>query len=305
MTRFNRSLILLLLLFPVSLSGQTRSDAYQAYIKKYAPLAVEQMKQYGIPASITLSQGLLESGAGQSTLAKASNNHFGIKCGSSWRGESVRHDDDRRNECFRAYDKVEDSYRDHSLFLTSNQRYASLFKLSNTDYKGWAVGLKKAGYATNPSYANSLIAIIEDYSLYQWDSSEISKSEAKKIEKELKKKPWLSQPHELMLNHDIVCVRAREGDTFKLLGKEFGIGWKKLIKYNELHKGYTLQEGDLIYLHKKNKRMVSDDIYYEVKEGDSMHSISQMYAVTLKTLYKLNKLSEDHQLEVGERIFLK
>lgn len=305
MARINRCFLLFMFLIPVGVLGQTHNAAYQAYIKKYAPLAVEQMKQYGIPASITLSQGLLESGAGMSTLAKASNNHFGIKCGSSWRGETVRHDDDRRNECFRAYDKVEDSYRDHSLFLSSNQRYASLFKLSKTDYKGWAVGLKKAGYATNPSYANSLIAIIEDYSLYQWDSGEITKSEAKKIEKELRKKPWLSNPHELFLNYDIVCIRAREGDTFKLLGKEFGISWKKLVKYNELHEGYTLQEGDLIYLHKKNKRTVSEDIYYEVREGDSMHSISQKYAVVLKTLYRLNKLPEDHQLEVGERIFLK
>lgn len=287
------------------IQGQVRNAAYESYIKKYADMAVEQMEAYGVPASITLAQGLLESAAGQSTLAKASNNHFGIKCGSSWQGESVRHDDDARNECFRAYDKVSDSYKDHSLFLRDNRRYSSLFDLSKTDYKGWAVGLKKAGYATNPSYANSLIGIIEEYGLYKYDGPHLSKSEQKKLEKELKKKPWLRNPHMLYLNCDLVYTVARDGDTFQLLAKELGVSKKKLMKYNEVEEGYTLQDGDMVYLGAKNKRSVSEDIYYDVKEGDSMHSIAQKYAVTLKTLYKLNRLKNDYQVEVGERIFLK
>ena len=153
--------------FAVGAQAQRRNSRYVEYINKYSDLAVEQMKLHKIPASITLAQGLLESGAGYSQLARKSNNHFGIKCGGSWRGRSVRHDDDARNECFRAYSNPRDSYEDHSEFLRRGARYAFLFKLDITDYKGWARGLKKAGYATDPSYANRLITIIEDYDLYR------------------------------------------------------------------------------------------------------------------------------------------
>ena len=164
---FRLTAIVALLLISVAVQAQRRNSRYNEYIKQYAPLAVEQMREHRIPASITLAQGLLESGAGQSTLARKSNNHFGIKCGSNWRGRSVRHDDDARNECFRAYRNPKDSYEDHSLFLKRGARYAFLFKLKITDYRGWARGLKKAGYATDPSYANRLITIIEDYDLYK------------------------------------------------------------------------------------------------------------------------------------------
>ena len=142
--------ILALLVCTVAAQAQRRNTRYVEYIEKYAPLAVQQMKEHKIPASITLAQGLLESGAGQSALARKSNNHFGIKCGSNWRGRTVRHDDDARNECFRAYSNPRDSYEDHSAFLKRGARYAFLFDLKVTDYKGWARGLKKAGYATDP-----------------------------------------------------------------------------------------------------------------------------------------------------------
>lgn len=285
--------------------AQHRQTSYNNYIKQYAPLAVEQMKQHNVPASITLAQGLLESGAGLSTLSRKSNNHFGIKCGGGWRGRSVRANDDAPNECFRAYRKVEDSYEDHSLFLVGNQRYASLFKLKKTDYKSWARGLKKAGYATDPSYANKLITIIETYDLYKYDNDGMSKREAKKWQKLLKKRPWLANPHDVYIANGLAYVIARDGDTFQLLGGEFEIGWKKLVKYNDLQRDYTLEEGDIIYLKEKNKKTVADVVYHEVREGDSMHSISQIYGVRLKTLYKLNVMADDHIPEVGERVWLK
>ena len=285
--------------------AQRRQTSYNNYIKQYAPLAVEQMKQHNVPASITLAQGLLESGAGLSTLSRKSNNHFGIKCGGGWRGRSVRANDDAPNECFRAYRKVEDSYEDHSLFLVGNQRYASLFKLKKTDYKSWARGLKKAGYATDPSYANKLITIIETYDLYKYDNDGMSKREAKKWQKLLKKRPWLANPHDVYIANGLAYVIARDGDTFQLLGGEFEIGWKKLVKYNDLQRDYTLEEGDIIYLKEKNKKTVADVVYHEVREGDSMHSISQIYGVRLKTLYKLNVMADDHIPEVGERVWLK
>ena len=293
------------LMVVLSASAQRKLTSYNNYIKQYAPLAVEQMKRHNVPASITLAQGLLESGAGMSTLSVKSNNHFGIKCGNGWRGRSVRANDDAPNECFRAYRKVEDSYEDHSLFLVGNQRYASLFRLKKTDYKGWARGLKKAGYATDPSYANKLITIIETYDLYKYDNDGMSKREARKWQKLLKKKPWLANPHEVLIANGLAYVVARDGDTFQLLGGEFDISWKKLVKYNDLQRDYTLEEGDIIYLKEKNKKTVADVIYHEVCEGDSMHSISQIYGVRLKTLYKLNVMADDHIPEVGERVWLK
>ena len=305
MKHIRGTIILVCCVLVTTAYAQHRQTSYNNYIKQYAPLAVEQMKQHNVPASITLAQGLLESGAGLSTLSRKSNNHFGIKCGGGWRGRSVRANDDAPNECFRAYRKVEDSYEDHSLFLVGNQRYASLFKLKKTDYKSWARGLKKAGYATDPSYANKLITIIETYDLYKYDNDGMSKREAKKWQKLLKKKPWLANPHDVYIANGLAYVIARDGDTFQLLGGEFEIGWKKLVKYNDLQRDYTLEEGDIIYLKEKNKKPVADVVYHEVREGDSMHSISQIYGVRLKTLYKLNVMADDHIPEVGERVWLK
>ena len=290
-----------LLLWLVPVQAQRRNARYNEYIRKYAPLAVEQMKKYKIPASITLAQGLLESGAGQSTLARRSNNHFGIKCHNTWRGRKVYHDDDARGECFRAYRKVEDSYEDHSKFLASGARYAFLFKLKQTDYKGWARGLKKAGYATDRSYANRLITIIEDYDLYKYES----KRESRRWERLIKKKPWLVNPHPVYIANGLAYVVAREGDNFRLLGGEFDISWKKLVKYNDLHKDYTLEPGDIIYLKKKNKKAMKPHKEYIVRDGDSMHSISQMYGIRLKNLYKMNKKDGDYIPEVGDRLKLR
>ena len=300
------TLVVLLGVLPMALQAQRRNSRYNSYIKEYAPLAVEQMKKHKIPASITLAQGLLESGAGTSSLARKSNNHFGIKCHSTWRGKKVYYDDDSPKECFRAYRKVEDSYEDHSKFLTEGARYRFLFDLKITDYKGWAKGLKKAGYATDRSYANRLITIIEDYELYKYDSQGMSKREARKLAKLLKKKPWLANPHQVYIANGLAYVVVREGDTFKLLGGEFDISWKKLVDYNDLHKEYVLEPGDIIYLKKKNKKAQKPYEIHVVRDGESMHSISQTYGIRLKYLYKMNKKKmEEYVPEVGDTLRLR
>lgn len=282
-------LTLVCLLGILGLQSQTRNKQYEDYIKKYRELAVEEMKKYHIPASITLAQGLLESGAGQSTLARKSNNHFGIKCGSDWEGRTVRHDDDARGECFRAYKHPKQSYEDHSKFLAGRSRYASLFKLKITDYKGWARGLKKAGYATDPRYAQRLIDIIELYDLHKYDK--------KGGLKWMKENP---NPHQPYIANGLVYIVVRTGDTWKSISKEFGISQKKLRKYNDLYKGYVLKVGDILYLEKKNRRADKEHIVHVLRTGESMYSISQKYGIRLKNLYKMNKMEvEDSVPEVG------
>lgn len=288
-----------IILFAAGVQAQKRNARYVEYINKYNDLAVEQMRLHKIPASITLSQGLLESGAGNSELARKSNNHFGIKCGGNWRGRTVRHDDDARNECFRAYSNPRDSYEDHSAFLTRGARYAFLFNLNITDYKGWARGLKKAGYATDPSYANRLITIIEDYALYKYDSK------GAYSERKLRKEPWLMNPHQVFIANDIAYVIAREGDTFKTLDKELDISWRSLAKYNDLERDYTLAEGDIVYLKKKKKKASKPFTAYVVKDGDSMHTISQKYGIRLKNLYKMNRKDGEYVPEIGDRLRLR
>ena len=282
-------LFLILIISCLTLQAQTRNKQYENYIKKYRELAVEEMKKYHIPASITLAQGLLESGAGQSTLARKSNNHFGIKCGGDWTGKTVSHDDDARGECFRAYKHPKESYEDHSKFLAGRSRYASLFKLKITDYKGWARGLKKAGYATNPRYADQLIGIIELYELHKYDE--------KNYLKWIKKNP---NPHQTYIANDLLYIVVRAGDSWKSISKEFDISQKKLRKYNDLYKGYALQVGDILYLEKKNKKADKEHIVHVLRAGESMYSISQKYGIRLKNLYKMNKMdADDPAPEVG------
>ena len=285
-----RHLIYLLTIFVcLSLQAQTRNKQYEDYIKQYRDLAVDEMKKYHIPASITLAQGLLESGAGQSTLARKSNNHFGIKCGSDWQGKTVRHNDDARGECFRAYKHPKQSYEDHSKFLAGRPRYASLFKLKITDYKGWARGLKKAGYATDPRYAQRLIDIIELYDLDKYDK--------KGGLKWMKENP---NPHQPYIANGLLYIVVRAGDTWKSISKEFGISQKKLRKYNDLYKGYELQPGDILYLEKKNRKAQKEHIVHVLRAGESMYLISQKYGIRLNNLYKLNKMDADEPApEVG------
>jgi LysM repeat protein len=291
---FVLTLFIILTIVHTNAQGQWRNQRYIEYIDKYNGMAVKQMKAYKIPASITLAQGLLESGAGQSSLARKYNNHFGIKCGGDWKGNTARYDDDHRNECFRAYRNPMESYEDHSLFLSGKTRYASLFQLRITDYEGWAHGLKKAGYATAPKYAIQLISIIENYELYKYDREEKDAFSQK-----------IQNPHQTYLSNDLVYVIARDRDTFESIGKEFDRSKKKLLKYNDLPPKYTLTKGDIIYLHKKKNKAQKTSTVHVVKESDSMHSISQTYGIRLKSLYKMNHKKADYVPEVGTRLKLR
>lgn len=210
------------------------------YIKKYAPLAVVEMHEYKIPASITLAQGILESGNGRSQLASKSNNHFGIKCHKGWNGGRVYHDDDEKGECFRKYKYVQSSYEDHSKFLTSRRRYASLFELRLRDYKGWAKGLKKAGYATDKKYPKKLIKIIEEYKLYEFDK--VSKRDVKKFKRDKKKEP----KKEIVENNQQYSLPdyyvVKKGDTLYSIARKFKTTVSKLKEINGL-KNNTLSIG--------------------------------------------------------------
>ena len=296
--------LLALLMNALLAAGQMKwNSTYQQYINQYKDLAIEQMRKYRIPASITLAQGVFESGAGRSELARKGNNHFGIKC-HGWHGRTVHADDDERNECFRAYDNAYQSYEDHSRFLVNGQRYRKLFSLSTTDYKGWARGLKAAGYATNPRYADKLIELIELYKLHQYDKAKhydrFMASAAKDVAAD-------GKLHPIYKFNNNYYLKARRGDTFKSIGKEVGISYRKLAKYNERDKRDTLDEGDIVYLKKKAKKAPKDykgRLHY-VRSGESMYSIAQLYGIRLKNLYKLNHMSPDDAIRVGQGLRLR
>jgi flagellum-specific peptidoglycan hydrolase FlgJ len=200
------------------------------YIKRYAPIAVSEMHKYNVPASITLAQGILESGNGRSQLASKSNNHFGIKCHIGWKGGRVYHDDDEKGECFRKYKYVESSYKDHSEFLSGRRRYASLFKLRKSDYKGWAKGLKKAGYATDKKYPKKLIKIIEDYKLYEFDK--FREKDLKKIKKETKRNQAKTITNSKKRNQK--NYKVKKGDTLYSIAKKFKTTVENLKDANNL-----------------------------------------------------------------------
>lgn len=279
------------------------NQSYQTYINQYKDLAIEQMLRYHIPASITLAQGLFESGAGKSVLATQGNNHFGIKC-HNWTGPTQYHDDDARGECFRVYKDARDSYEDHSKFLARQPRYARLFELGQRDYKGWARGLKQCGYATNPQYANKLIQIIELYKLFDYDKAkrfDRFMAEHSGTEQAVNAQGLLHPIHKFNDNYYLI---TREGDTFKALGKEIEISWRKLAKYNERDKNDVLYRGEVIYLKKKRKKAPKQykNRPHIVRNGESMYTISQKYGIRLKYLYKMNNFDVDHQIKIGDRI---
>lgn len=302
-TNYSLRNILFLFLMTGSVSTiaqqQKWNQRYQTYIDQYRDMAIEQMLRNKIPASITLAQGILESGAGNSELVKKGNNHFGIKC-HGWTGRTVHKDDDAKLECFRAYNNAQESYEDHSKFLTKNKRYSQLFSLSITDYKGWAHGLKACGYATNPNYAPMLINLIELYKLYEYDR-------AKSYDKFMAQNSGHRQDgflHPIHIYNKNYFLQARKGDTFKSIGKEIGISGKKIAKYNERDYNSPLVENEMIWLKKKQKK--AEASYkkrpHRVKAGESMYSIAQYYGIRLKSLYKMNKLSPDYELRIGDEL---
>lgn len=286
----------------VPILAQRKNNSYIKYVDKYSDLAVQHQKKYRIPASITLAQGILESGAGLSKLSRESNNHFGIKCHSDWKGGRVYHDDDARGECFRKYRKVEDSYDDHSRFLAERSRYASLFKLNITDYKGWARGLQKCGYATDRAYANKLIKLIEDYELYRFDSNKgVKKGKQKQDKTPLK----ATIRRTVYKTHGLIYVVAGANDSFDQIAHDLDFKAKKLIKYNEVPEDFPLQPGDIVYLQKKKKKADKPHYDHVVKIGESMHSIAQQYGIQIKSLYKMNKKDPEYIPAEGDVLKLR
>jgi LysM repeat protein len=275
----------------------------EEYIEMYKDDAIREMMKSGVPASITLAQGILESGDGNSPLAVYAKNHFGVKCHSGWKGKSMKLDDDAKDECFRKYETVYESFRDHSEFLVTRSRYDFLFDLKITDYKGWAKGLKKAGYATNPKYADLLIMLIEKNNLDQYDN--YAKVPPRKPTKTRSSKVLASASHNrtIKLHNHIKYVKAKKGDTFYGITQDFEMNLWQIFKYNDLNESDVLKVGDIIYLQpKKNK---SKEKFHTAKTGETMRDISQLYGVKLKKLYKKNKMFMGTQPNVGDKIYLK
>lgn len=271
------------------------------YIEKYSSLAVDEMYRSKIPASITLAQGILESGNGNSRLATEANNHFGIKCKASWTGKTMYEDDDAPQECFRKYDAAIDSYRDHSDFLMKNSRYAFLFDLEQTDYKAWAHGLKKAGYATNPQYAELLITFIERHKLHKYDGVKLSEEEDRE-NKEEKAETIKSYGKEVVVN-GVPGIVAKAGDSYAQIALDYDMKVYQLYRNNDLPKDAICKEGDTVYL--KSKKNKSDIPTHIVAENETMYKISQRYAVKLEKLLDRNELIEGQEPAVGETIYLR
>lgn len=284
--------------------AQGGKTAYQQYIEQYHDIAIQQMLKWKIPASITLAQGLLESAAGRSTLATKGNNHFGIKC-HGWTGATIYRDDDLQNECFRAYKSVYDSFEDHSRFLATGSRYRSLFQLKMTDYEGWARGLKAAGYATNPRYAESLIDIIRNYNLSQYDRAHSYDHTI--VGYQQNKVPGGQPLHPIYIYNKNYYLYARQGDTFRSIASEIGMSYRRLARYNERDKKDAIAPGEIIWLKKKRTKAPKEfkNIQHVVQPGESMYTIAQKYGIRLKSLYKLNRLSPDYSIQVGDRLRLR
>lgn len=304
---------LILLLATSVFSQVTTKELAVAYIRNYSSMAVREMKRSKVPASITLAQGMLESDYGRSDLAKESLNHFGIKCGKDWTGDKIYHDDDAKNDCFRKYESVEDSYSDHSEFLAGRDRYASLFELATTDYKGWATGLRRAGYATDPNYSNRLIKIIEENNLSHFDSDSEGvvlkpsekgqKVKTKKITDKFVVDPFFS--HEVKYNNGVRYVDVKDGDTFERITREFGLKSWELAKYNELNGSQTIDDLNYLYISpKRNKAHVSHNTH-TVRKGDTLFSISNKYGVKLSKLMRYNRLNFGSSIKVGDILNLR
>jgi hypothetical protein len=313
-------------LLPAFLFGQCNytTPLYTNYIAKYKQIAVREMNTFRIPASITLAQGLFESGCGQSELAVKANNHFGIKCHKEWTGSTYFMDDDDKQECFRKYSDPEESYIDHSQFLATRERYANLFQLEITDYRGWAEGLKNSGYATNPDYANKLVRIIEANELYKLDKGEepslvvISTPDTSGLNVLMGSHylPGYLQPdvrkfiyvktgamgHKVYENAGINMIFAGTSDTFLSIAKEFDIFSFQVYRYNDLYKDDILTPGQIVYLEPK-KRHSSTKIHLAGKY-DNLYAISQLYGVKLKQLLIYNNLKPGQEIKPGDKVKL-
>ncbi len=296
-------------------AGAGDTTPQQRYVEKYAPMAVREMLRSGVPASITLAQGMLESGNGESKLATKGKNHFGIKCHKGWTGKSMKVDDDARGECFRVYDSVEESYRDHSDFLRYRDRYKFLFDLDRTDYKGWAYGLKKAGYATDPSYAAKLIRYIEDNNLSRFDVLKEVEAEEMPLPPHRIEAPVLTMSdeefhfpltRELYSVNGVPFVYSLEGETYKSIAKHYHLFHREILRFNDLKRDVPLAPGTVVYLaHKKNHSPKGLDKYIVEEDGEDFHAICQRFALKEKAVLKMNGLSKAPSLREGDELKLR
>lgn len=309
---------LVALLFAASASYAQNSEIIKSYIETYKEIAILEMQRTGVPASIKLAQGIFETTAGTSPLVLRSSNHFGIKCKSNWTGASVRHDDDLKQECFRAYPSAQDSYKDHSDFLRNNSRYAFLFDLDPTDYRGWAFGLKKAGYATNSRYPMALIKIIEDYNLQDYTMIALGKKQesdpviaASVVSEENDESsvvppadttPKPQYPNGVFRIHDTKVIYVTRGTSYLGIAKQYDVDLSKIFEFNELPKTEQAEYDQLVYLERKRKTGASE--IHVVQPGETLHSIAQLEGIRLESLKELNWLKADEMPAVGEVLSL-
>lgn len=301
-------------------SAQAKSAVYLEYIEKYSHIAVMHQQQYGIPASITLAQGLLESRAGRSRLAVEGNNHFGIKChGRAWDGGKIYADDDAANECFRSYHSADESFEDHARFL-KQKRYAPLFKLKVTDYKGWARTLRECGYATDKRYGEKLIDLIESYELYRYDTGQPTIAQPKHLEGDESLEHSIDSEiyNEITSAHDIVkrnglyCVIAKTGDTYSKIADEFSIKVRSLTSFNDKgrrDRNDEIPAGSIVYIEEKNDvANSSHEQYYITSTGETPYVIAQQFGIKTKSLCKMNGIktgNADKPLGTGTRVRLR
>lgn len=324
-----KNFILLIFLAASKFVIAQNSDAVQQYIAAYKELAIEEMLRTGVPASIKLAQGIHETEAGESELVRKSNNHFGIKCKNTWTGESVTHDDDARGECFRKYDKAEDSYKDHSDFLKNSPRYSALFNLDPTDYEAWAWGLKKAGYATNPKYPQILIRLIEDYNLNDYtlialgkkkdDPQNLIAENKRKTPPDVYSSPATGEnsgqqaadklkaqvkdyPEGTFKINDTKVVFAKKGTSYLSIANDYNISLVRIFEFNDMQQQEIVEEDQLIYL--QRKRRTGNNEFHIVQAGETLIDIAQEEAMRLENLLAYNMLSNGQQPAIGERLFL-
>lgn len=291
--------------------AQKKQFSREEYIQKYFRLAISEMERSGIPASIILAQGCWESQNGNSILATEGNNHFGIKCKSEWKGKRIYHDDDARHECFRKYVHAEASYTDHTNFLMSGSRYSFLFQIDPKDYVAWAYGLKKAGYATDPIYAERLIKIIGENKLNIYD--EYSDNRQMASIKQEAAKPKLAgsalgktnASHKIELRNGLRTIVVGEGDTYESVTKDLGLKDWELYTYNDLSKGVQPRQTEILYIEPKYKKADRKHKQHAVEDGDTMHYIAQRYALKLKPLLRRNHMKLGDEPSKGQIINLR
>ncbi len=329
--------IIFILPLIIALNAFAQKEKVESYIQQFNEIAIKEMIRTGVPASITLAQGILESQSGGSDLVKRSNNHFGIKCKPEWTGPRTFHDDDEKGECFRVYPTAEDSYKDHSDFLRTRSHYDFLFKIDPTNYEAWANGLKKAGYAIEKNYPQQLTKLIKEYQLDQYtrialtnminskndsiiniptstviinqsteekeEAEEIMLTSTPSIKKNDTPKKLSNYPNTIFLINQTKVIFANEGVSLLALANQQNISLSKLIEFNDLNNIEILNEGQLIFLEKKQKKGVND--FHLTKNGESLHSISQIEGVRLESILLYNNLQKDYKPTEGNKIYLK